>query len=130
MPRTPSQPPQNVGLARIIELAEFGELHIDIAFGGNFFAMLPAEKIGVPVHPENYSALVEIGTGPGKRYEDYGFQHLLVCSEYLRSFMQTHSDLPCHLITNGERFSGTIHSAKCRRRKCLIAISHKLATLA
>ena len=46
-------------------------------------------------------ALADFGTGPDKRYEDFGFSALLSCSHYLEEYMADKSDLPCHVVING-----------------------------
>lgn len=46
-------------------------------------------------------ALTEIGTGPDKRYEDFGFSRLLACSHYIKSHMKEKSVLPCDVVLNG-----------------------------
>jgi proline racemase len=44
-----------------IDLPEIGNINVDIAFGGNFFALVPAKVLGVAVHPENSIRLIELG---------------------------------------------------------------------
>lgn len=46
-------------------------------------------------------ALVDIGTGNEKRYEDFGFTELTACSLYIKNYMQKKSSLPCTVIING-----------------------------
>mgnify|MGYP002633717437 CR=1 FL=1 len=46
-------------------------------------------------------ALADFGTGPDKRFEDFGFTGLLTCSTYLQDYMANKSDLPCDLVVNG-----------------------------
>lgn len=46
-------------------------------------------------------ALTKIGTGPDKRYEDFGYSSLLSCSNYLKDYMTNESSLPCHVVVNG-----------------------------
>lgn len=46
-------------------------------------------------------ALAQLGTGPDKRYEDFGFSRLLACSHYIKNYMEDKSDLPCDVVTNG-----------------------------
>lgn len=45
--------------------------------------------------------LADIGTGPERRYEDFGFTGLLACSNYIRDYMASRSKLPCTVVTNG-----------------------------
>lgn len=49
---------------------------------------------------QNWS-LTQIGTGPDKSYEDYGFTNLLVCSHYIQGYMKDRSKLPCAVVING-----------------------------
>jgi trans-L-3-hydroxyproline dehydratase len=44
-----------------IDLPEYGRFTVDIAFGGAFYAILPAERIGLQVTPEQTSKLVVAG---------------------------------------------------------------------
>jgi proline racemase len=44
-----------------IELGGVGEVSVDIAFGGNFFAMVDAESIGIRVEMRNIGRLIELG---------------------------------------------------------------------
>jgi proline racemase len=44
-----------------IDLPEYGRFPVDIAFGGAFYAILPAERIGLQVTPEQTSKLVAAG---------------------------------------------------------------------
>jgi glycosyltransferase involved in cell wall biosynthesis len=46
-------------------------------------------------------ALVSIATGPDKKYEDFGFDAILTCSNYISKYMETRSDLPCYRVING-----------------------------
>lgn len=38
-----------------------GEIHIDIAFGGNFFAIVDAEELNISIRPDSYDILVRSG---------------------------------------------------------------------
>ncbi|NIQ39155.1 MAG: proline racemase [Proteobacteria bacterium] len=44
-----------------LELPEIGKITIDVSFGGNFFAMVPASQLGVSVDPGNMSRLIQLG---------------------------------------------------------------------
>lgn len=44
-----------------VKVPGLGEVRVDIAFGGNFFAILPSERVGLKLIPENGNRLVEIG---------------------------------------------------------------------
>jgi trans-L-3-hydroxyproline dehydratase len=44
-----------------LELATYGKLAVDIAFGGAFYAILPAERVGLRVVPEATAQLVAAG---------------------------------------------------------------------
>ncbi len=50
-------------LARDLEIKvpEFGRLTVDVAFGGAFYAILPAAKVGLKVSPEQTEKLVAAG---------------------------------------------------------------------
>ena len=44
-----------------IDVPEFGRLVVDVAFGGAFYAVLPAERVGLEVAPEQAARLVAAG---------------------------------------------------------------------
>jgi proline racemase len=41
---------------------EIGELNVDVAFGGCYFALVDAEELGIRICPENARKLVDLGT--------------------------------------------------------------------
>ncbi|WP_419024703.1 proline racemase family protein [Emergencia sp.] len=43
----------------IVKTEEFGPLTMDVSWGGNLYAILPAASIGIPICPENSAKLVE-----------------------------------------------------------------------
>lgn len=45
----------------MIDVADIGKVSVDIAFGGNFFAAVRSEDIGLKVRQENTESLVRIG---------------------------------------------------------------------
>jgi proline racemase/trans-L-3-hydroxyproline dehydratase len=44
-----------------IDLPEIGTITVDVSFGGNFFAITPAQSLGVAVRPENLPKLIDLG---------------------------------------------------------------------
>ncbi len=44
-----------------IDLPGRGRIAVDVAFGGNFFALVPAEALGIAVHPAQLNRLIELG---------------------------------------------------------------------
>ncbi len=44
-----------------VETKEFGKVHLDIAYGGNPYAILPASALGVKVAPENAKEIIAKG---------------------------------------------------------------------
>lgn len=44
-----------------VESAKWGKISYDISFGGSFFALVDAEKIGLALQLENISAITELG---------------------------------------------------------------------
>jgi proline racemase len=44
-----------------LELPEIGQIHVDIAFGGNFFALVSAPAVGIQLVPSNTSKLSALG---------------------------------------------------------------------
>jgi proline racemase len=45
-----------------VDVPNFGLLTVDIAYGGNFYAILPVESVGLHIAPEYASELVILGT--------------------------------------------------------------------
>ena len=44
-----------------VEVPGWGKLTVDIAFGGNFFALVDGAQLGIPIGPENAAKLTEAG---------------------------------------------------------------------
>jgi proline racemase len=44
-----------------VRVAGLGEVRLDVAWGGNFYAIVPAAALGLEVQPEQYARLVEVG---------------------------------------------------------------------
>ena len=44
-----------------IVLQNIGEVNIDVSYGGNFFALIPAKTLNVSIQPENVSQLIQLG---------------------------------------------------------------------
>ncbi len=44
-----------------IEVEGFGKVKMDIAYGGNYYVMIPAEKFGLKLEPQNGGKIIEIG---------------------------------------------------------------------
>lgn len=44
-----------------IDLPGIGSISVDVAFGGNFFALVQAKALGISVHPANATRLIELG---------------------------------------------------------------------
>ncbi len=44
-----------------VEIAGYGEIHFDISFGGSFFALVDAEKLGLSITTENIDMITDLG---------------------------------------------------------------------
>jgi proline racemase len=44
-----------------LDVEGFGPLVVDIAFGGNFYALVPAERLGIPLLPSSEAELIRLG---------------------------------------------------------------------
>jgi proline racemase len=55
------EPPSFFVKGICIELAGVGEVSVDIAFGGNFFAIVDARELGIRVEMKNIRRLIELG---------------------------------------------------------------------
>lgn len=69
-------------------------------------------------------ALTETGTGPGRRYEDYGFTRLLSCSGFIKDYMADKSTLPCDVVTNGIDLE-VFHPPKQTRAACRVVVLNR-----
>ncbi|MCP4328070.1 MAG: proline racemase family protein [Alphaproteobacteria bacterium] len=48
-------------LDQILAIDGFGEVRLDICYGGAFFALVEAQSVGIEIVPENARAIVELG---------------------------------------------------------------------
>lgn len=53
-----------------VETREYGTLTMDVSWGGNLYAILPAASVGVPIEKKNASKLVEIANSIAKDIND------------------------------------------------------------
>ena len=53
-----------------IEISGYGKISLDISFGGSFFALIDAEKIGLQIHTENIEQITELGMKIIKKLND------------------------------------------------------------
>lgn len=44
-----------------LDIPEVGKVTVDVSFGGNFFVIIPAKALGVSVHTDNISKLIQLG---------------------------------------------------------------------
>ncbi|UGY94829.1 proline racemase family protein [Streptomyces gobiensis] len=54
-------PSFSAGLDRTVRAARFGELRYDLAFGGNFYAILPLDAVGLPFDRGAHRAIMDAG---------------------------------------------------------------------
>lgn len=45
----------------VVKTEEYGEVHMDIAYGGNIYAILPASSVGLSIEPKQASKLIAAG---------------------------------------------------------------------
>lgn len=50
----------------IVKTEEFGDLKLDVSWGGNVYAILPAEAVGLDIQPKNADKFIEIANIIGK----------------------------------------------------------------
>jgi len=53
-----------------VEIAGYGTIVLDISFGGNFFALIDAEKIGITIDIENIEQITDLGMKIIKKVND------------------------------------------------------------
>lgn len=44
-----------------IDITGYGKFNVDIAFGGSFFALIDAEKLGIEINPKNIDTITDLG---------------------------------------------------------------------
>jgi proline racemase len=54
-------PSFTLGLDRTVKVAEFGDVRYDIAFGGNFYAILELDQLGIPFGREHKQRILDAG---------------------------------------------------------------------
>ena len=52
-------PSFSLGLDRVVEVPGFGDITYDMAFGGNFYAIIPTERFGIEHSRENKQAMLD-----------------------------------------------------------------------
>lgn len=59
-----------------VETKEFGTLTMDVSWGGNLYALIPAESVGIPIKEENYSKIMAAAQSIAKDInEQVDFHH-------------------------------------------------------
>ncbi len=43
---------------KIVHTREYGDIPVDVSFGGNFYAIVPVDAVGLEICPENYDRLI------------------------------------------------------------------------
>lgn len=54
----------------VVKTEEYGDLKLDISWGGNVYAILPAESVGIPMEPCNADAFITAANIIGARCND------------------------------------------------------------
>lgn len=54
-------PSFSVGLDRVVDVPGFGSVRYDLAFGGNFYAIVPIERVGLPFERSAGQRILECG---------------------------------------------------------------------
>jgi proline racemase len=49
------------GTDQVVQVSGFGELRYDIAYGGNFYAIVPVERVGIEFTRENGNKFLDLG---------------------------------------------------------------------
>ena len=87
-----------------VETAEFGKLNMDISWGGNVYAILPAEKVGLAITPENCGEFTRIARSIAKDINE--------------QVIVRHPELPFVDQVTHVEFSGPAKSADADIQKC------------
>lgn len=91
-----------------VETKEFGKLTLDISWGGNVYAIIPAEKVGVEIKPESCGRMIRIAQSLAKDInEQIEIRHPQL------SFVDR--------VTHVE-FSGPPKSAEADIQNCVVAL--------
>lgn len=111
-----------------VEVEQLGSVHLDIAYGGNFYALVDARPLGLPLTPANGAHLIQTG--------------IRIREAVNRSVEVVHPEIPViQGLTHIEFFGDAVHpDADCRnvviippggidRSPCGTGTSAKVATL-
>jgi proline racemase len=106
---------------------KWGDLHLDIAYGGNVYAILPASLVGLEVNRENASQIVLAGNELRQAINEQ-----IIISHPELSFLNqvTHVEFYSHLEENRIRNAVVIPPGAIDRSPCGTGTSAKLAVLA
>lgn len=91
-----------------VNTREFGKLTLDIAWGGNVYAILPAEKFGLSIEPRNCGKFIEIAQSIAKDI-----------NEQIEIHHPEFSFVDC--VTHVE-FSGPPKSSEADIQNCVVAL--------
>lgn len=88
-----------------INLPQWGEIQFDISFGGSFFALVDADRIGLTLDPENVGRIEALG--------------MEILGEINRTIPVKHPYLDVHTVDLVE-FYGKIPSKQADMRNCVV----------
>jgi len=91
-----------------VDTREFGKLTMDIAWGGNVYAILPVEAFGLKIEPHNCGKLIEIAQSIAKDINE----QVEIC----------HPELPFVDCVTHVEFSGPPKSPKADIQNCVVAL--------
>jgi hypothetical protein len=70
-------------------------------------------------------SIVDKSTGPNKSFEDFGFTHLLACSNYNKTYMKSRSKLPCSVVINGIELNDFQYRPKLKKTKHVLYLNRR-----
>ncbi len=63
-------PSFSYALDQIVQVPGYGEIKYDMAYGGNFYAIVPVERVGLTIVPENGAKLIAAGLAISEAIND------------------------------------------------------------
>lgn len=111
----------------VIDTDEWGSISYDIAFGGSFFALINAEKIGIELKMENVEKITKLGMEMLERIN----ATVSVKHPYLDISTVDLAEFYAHTDTNGADMKNCVifGNAQADRSPCGTGTSAKIATL-
>ena len=92
----------------MVNTKEFGEMTLDICWGGNVYAILPAERVGLSIEPQTCGRLIEVAQS--------------IARDINKQVKISHPELPFVDRVTHVEFAGPPKSQEADIRNCVVAL--------